>query len=261
LTDLHANGNTFGCVDGVRVVRSACVTSGWTAQIGLLNGKLVSVREVIDSDAPTLFELLTDPTVAAEMSTPPQSVAAFGGFIRWARDERASGRSVALGIVPRGLGQAIGIIQVRALEPSWSVAEWGFAIGAAFWGTGVFHEAANLVAGFAFDCMGVYRLEARAVVSNARGNGALQKLGARVEGTLARAFRRGARRDPQLMWGLNADDWRQQMLLRPRFSLDAASMQIAAALRDIEPRVRRQRPAEPTEPHPFFAGGSDGGGG
>jgi RimJ/RimL family protein N-acetyltransferase len=236
------------------------VTPDWTAQVSALVGDLSSVREVVDSDAPALFDLLTDPAVAAEMSQPPQSVAAFGGFIRWAQAERANGRSVAFGIVPRGLEQAVGIIQVRALEPSWTVAEWGFAIGAAFWGTGVFYEAANLVAGFAFGCIGVHRLEARAVVANARGNGALQKLGARPEGTLARAFRRGARRDPQLMWGLNADDWRQQILLRPRFSLDVASTQIAAALRDIEPRVRRQRPAEPTGPHPFFAGGSGGGG-
>lgn len=235
------------------------MTPDWTVHVGELDGDLVRVREVIDSDAHPLFELLTDPLVAAEMSAPPQSVAAFGGFIRWARDERADGRSVAFGIVPRGLEQAVGIIQVRALEPSWTVAEWGFAIGAAFWGTGVFYEAANLVAGFAFGRMRVHRLEARAVVANARGNGALQKLGARPEGTLARAFPRGARRDPQLMWGLDADDWRQQMLLRPRFSLDAASTQIAAALRDIEPRVRRQRPAEPTGPYPFFVAGGNAG--
>jgi RimJ/RimL family protein N-acetyltransferase len=227
----------------------------WTTQIDALSGDLVGVREVVDADAPALFDLLTDPVVAADMSAPPQSVGAFRGFIAWAREERAQARSVALGIVPRGLEDAVGIIQVRAQEPSWTVAEWGFAIGAAFWGTGVFPEAANLVAGFAFDRMGVHRLEARAVIANARGNGALQKLGARPEGTLARSFPRGARRDPQLMWGLHADDWRQKVLLRPRFSLDAVATQIAAALRDVETRVQRQPIAEPTGPHPFFAGG------
>src|SRR5262249_29516537 len=105
--------------------------------------------------------------------------------------------------------------------------------------------------------MGVHRLEARAVVGNARGNGALQKLGARPEGTLAFSFRRGEARDAQLMWGLQADEWRQQVLLRPRFSLATASTQIAAALREIEDGVAQPPPDPPPEPHPFFVGGGD----
>ena len=231
----------------------------WTRAIDTLRGNLVSVREVCASDAPTLFELLADPAVAADMSAPPPTRDAFYGFIAWARHEREEGRSVAFGIVPAGLQAAVGIVQVRSLDPSWLVAEWGFAIGAAFWGTGAFSEAANLVAGFAFDRMGVHRLEARAVVGNGRGNGALHKLGARPEGTLASAFNRGDHFDAQLLWGLNAEDWRQRPAEHRRFSLDDACAQVAAAVRDTEERTRRQSPATGSaEPalHPFFIRGN-----
>jgi hypothetical protein len=30
--------------------------------------------------------------------------------------------------------QAIGLFQLRSLEPTFETAEWGFAIGTAFWG-------------------------------------------------------------------------------------------------------------------------------
>jgi RimJ/RimL family protein N-acetyltransferase len=42
-----------------------------------------------------------------------------------------------------------------------STAEWGFAVGSAFWGTGVFRESAELLLAFAFETIGVHRLEAR----------------------------------------------------------------------------------------------------
>jgi hypothetical protein len=150
---------------------------------------------------------------------------------------------MCFGIVSHGLDSAVGIVQLRAHEPSWFTAEWGFAIGAAFWGIGAFVEAANLVARFAFDHIGVHRLEARAVVKNGRGNGALQKIGARPEGTLASAFKRGDHFDGQYLWGLNADDWRQRVLVRKPFTHADAAAQIAAAIENVERRLRAQRPS------------------
>jgi RimJ/RimL family protein N-acetyltransferase len=221
----------------------------------------VSVRELHDHDAPALFELLADPIVAADMSPPPPSIEAFRGFIAWARSERQAARSIAFGIVPNGLQLAVGVIQLRPQEPSWGVAEWGFAIGASFWGTGAFPEAASLVAGFAFDRMSVHRLEARAVAGNTRGNGALQKLGAQPEGTLASAFNRGDHFDAQLLWAVNADEWRQRPAVGKRFSLADACERIAEAVREVEERAARRPPSVSTgvpAPHPFFIRSDEG---
>jgi len=109
--------------------------------------------------------------------------------------------------VPEGEARVVGIIQVRQLDNSFTTAEWGFALGADYWGTGLFHESALAVIGFAFEQIGVHRLEARAAVANGRGNAALRKLGATPEGVLRRSFLRYGEYLDQVIWGLVATDW------------------------------------------------------
>jgi len=230
----------------------------WTHHVPTVVGALVSVREVECSDAAALYELLADPAVSAHVSAPPPSMLAFAGFIRWAIQQRQRGESICFGIVPHGLHSAIGIVQVRALEPSFSTAEWGFAIGAPFWGTGAFIDAANLVARFAFEQMGVHRLEARAVVENGRGNGALKKLGAAPEGQLARGFKRRNGYDDQFLWSVNASEYQQPALVPEPFSADRATRQIRDAIAAVQQTMtvnRRTRLLEPPPLYPFFVAG------
>ena len=94
------------------------------------------------------------------------------------------------------------------LEPGFGTAEWGFAIGSPFWGTGVFQEGAELVLEFAFETLGVHRLEARAAVRNGRGNGALRKMGAVQEGLLRKSFLRNGEYLDQVLYAIVEDDWR-----------------------------------------------------
>jgi len=233
----------------------------WSERVPSLSGDLVTVREVVTCDAPSLFELLTDPLVTEHISTPPQSADAFAGFIRWAHSQRTAQKSLCFGIVPHGLDRAVGILQLRALEPTFFVGEWGFAVGTAFWSTGVFVEAANLVAEFAFTTLNVNRIEARATECNARGQAALQKLGARPEASLSRAFRKENRCDTQLLWTLREEDWRQRPLLQQqRVSAAEASEQIRRAVeqtRSLLAGLPRQEPPACTREHPFFITGGD----
>jgi RimJ/RimL family protein N-acetyltransferase len=103
---------------------------------------------------------------------------------------------------------AIGIFQVRSTEPGFRTAEWGFALGSDFWGTGVFLEGARLVMDFTFGTIGVHRLEARAALRNARGNAALRKIGARQEGVLRKSFLRNGEYLDQALWTVLDEDWR-----------------------------------------------------
>jgi ribosomal-protein-alanine N-acetyltransferase len=86
---------------------------------------------------------------------------------------------------------AVGILQVR-LDPTLSGAEWGFVLSAHFWSTGVFWDAANVLMEFAFTTLRVERLEARIALRNRRAHAAVQKLGARFEGTLAASSPQGS---------------------------------------------------------------------
>jgi RimJ/RimL family protein N-acetyltransferase len=153
--------------------------------------------------------MLTPEEVSRFISPPPTTVEGFEKFIVWARAERAAGRYACFAVVPNGMTSAIGLFQIRQLEPGFVTAEWGFAIGSQFWGTGVFVDGGHMVVDFAVEVLGVRRLEARAAVANGRGNGALRKLGAVQEGVLRRSFLKNGQHLDQMLWSILAEEWRQ----------------------------------------------------
>jgi len=187
---------------------TSVVTTDWKTGLPVLTGTRVTLRELRVSDARSLFAMLTTEEVSRFISPPPTTVEGFERFILWANRERAAGNYACFAIVPQGMDTAVGLFQIRQLEPGWGTAEWGFALGSAYWGTGLYAEGAELVLDFIFNTMGVHRLEARAAVQNARGNGALRKLGAVQEGILRRSFLRNGEYMDQALWSILAEEWR-----------------------------------------------------
>ena len=78
-------------------------------------------------------------------------------------------------------------------------------------GNGLFSEGARLAVEFAFDDLGVHRLEARASVRNGRGNGALQKIGAVQECVLRKSFLRNGEYLDQALWTILDEEWRHSL--------------------------------------------------
>jgi ribosomal-protein-alanine N-acetyltransferase len=187
---------------------ASIVSTDWKKGLPVLTSGEVTLRELRLSDAASLLAMLTTEEVARFISPPPTTIEGFERFIIWANAERQAGRYACFAVVAKGMDTAIGIFQVRQLEPGFASAEWGFAIGSPFWGTGLFSICAELVLDFAFDTLGVHRLEARAAVRNGRGNGALRKVGATCEGVLRRSFLRNGEYLDQHMWSILATDWR-----------------------------------------------------
>lgn len=179
----------------------------WRERLPQLTGSLLTLRELVPSDAQTLHEVLISRDVSRFISPPPADAAGFERFIQWTRQQREAGHYVCFGVVPHGLHEAVGLFQVRQLDLTFWSAEWGFVLGSAFWSTGVFEEAARLTIAFAFSTLGTYRLEARASAHNGRGNGALQKLGAVPEAVLRRSFERDGVYEEQILWTLMRDEW------------------------------------------------------
>lgn len=191
----------------VSAVQAPVVTTDWQRGLPVLSSTQVTLRELRLEDAASLFAMLTTEEVARFISPPPTTVEGFERFIIWTHAEREAGRYVCFAVVPGGMDHAIGLFQVRQLEPGFRVAEWGFAIGSPFWGTGIFVQSARLVLDFTFDEVGVNRLEARAAIQNGRGNGALRKLGARPEALLRKSFVRNGQALDQQLWSILAEDW------------------------------------------------------
>ena len=182
----------------------------WWAELPALVSREVTLRELQPSDAGAVVATMGSSAVEQYISRGPATVDEARGFIDWTHRARQAGRYICFGIVPNGLTEVVGLFQIWPLEQSFRTAEWGFAIGHPFWGTGLFVESARLVADFAFETLGAARIEGRSATENARGNAALRKLSAEPEGLLRRCFEctGGVVRD-HLLWALLDDDWRR----------------------------------------------------
>jgi ribosomal-protein-alanine N-acetyltransferase len=198
----HLSRATAG-VSSTQVVRSE-----WQKQLPVLRGHTVMLRDLRASDAASLHALLTTQEVARFISPPPTTVREFENFIAWTHRQREAGAYVCFAVTLEGADTAIGIFQIRTLDTNFATAEWGFALGSAFWGTGVFEESANLVMEFGFETLGIHRLEARAAILNGRGNGALIKIGAVQECVLRKSFIREGRAHDQALYAMLKADWR-----------------------------------------------------
>jgi RimJ/RimL family protein N-acetyltransferase len=185
------------------------VSSDWRRHLPVLTGSLVTLRELELGDAPSLLALLSTTEVARFISPPPTTVEGFERFIAWAQRERQRGQYVCFAVVPHGMTTAVGLFQVRQVDTTFAVAEWGFALGSAFWGTGMFADGADLTLDFAFNVIGSSRVEARAAVANGRGNGALRKIGAVREAVLRKSFMCEGRYVDQVLWSIVRSEWLQ----------------------------------------------------
>jgi RimJ/RimL family protein N-acetyltransferase len=186
--------------------------SNWQDALPTLRNGQVVLRELRASDAASLFTLLTTEEVSRFISPPPTTVEGFERFIDWTLRQRTAGAFACFAVTLVGYDTAIGIFQVRSSEPGFGLAEWGFAIGSPFWGTGVFQAGAELVVEFAFETIGVHRLEARAAVKNGRGNGALRKVGAVLECVLRKSFQKNGEYLDQCLYAITDMDWRGSRL-------------------------------------------------
>ena len=183
-------------------------TTDWRAALPVISTNGVTLRDLRIADAPSLHALLTTAEVSRFISPPPTTVQGFERFIAWTQAERAAGQYVCFAVVPEGSDTAVGIFQIRQLDPGFDTAEWGFALGREFWGSGIFAAAAPAIVDFAIETIGVRRLEARASTQNLRGNAALQKVGAVREAVLRKSFLKDGIYHDQVLWGITAEEWR-----------------------------------------------------
>src|SRR4051812_14343595 len=175
-------------IERALVEHTESVATDWRKGLPVLRGRQVVLREMRESDAEPLLALVSASEVSRFISAPPETANQFERFIAAATRQRTLGTHVCYVVTLKGFDTAIGLFQVREIEGGFKSAEWGYALGSPFWGTGVFREAADLVLDFIFNVLGAHRLEARVAVRNGRGNAALLKIGAVQEGVLRRSL-------------------------------------------------------------------------
>lgn len=180
----------------------------WTADVPVLKGPLVTLREVDLLDASVLWTALDPEDVETAIEPAPKSLHQFRRYLAWAQLQRTQGRAVGFAIIPRGTRHAAGLIQARLDRPGGSLAEWGAIVAPRLKGHGAGGDAARLLAGFAFDTLGVRRLESRTSGIDPSSISLLRKMGAVREAHLRRSFVRGSEVLDDDLWTILKGDWR-----------------------------------------------------
>jgi RimJ/RimL family protein N-acetyltransferase len=183
------------------------IASTWRRGLPVIESRAARIRGLEPADAPSLLKHLARAPVLKYIAPPPPTEEGFRSFIRWTHLQRRKGTLLTFGLVPPDDPAAVGMLQIWPIGVGFTTSEWGFAIGEEHWGTGLFVEGAKLLLDFAFDVLGVARLEARAMEANQRGNAVLMKLGAQPEGRLRGAVYRDRPVADFVMWSILSDEW------------------------------------------------------
>jgi RimJ/RimL family protein N-acetyltransferase len=181
--------------------------SDWRRELPALTSRFVTLREVVASDLGPIYDLLSTADASRFGLEEPLTELGVRLLIDRAHADRGLGVAFTYAITLAASRTVIGLVHVKQLDMLFESAEWDMTIAPSARGTGAFLEAARAVGSFAFDVVGVHRLETRALVQNGRANGALRKLGAVQEGILRRAVRRNGKYMDMVLWSLLKDDW------------------------------------------------------
>jgi len=179
----------------------------WRTELPTLVLRQVTLRELGPSDLGPLVDLLSTMDATRFGLEEPDPEVAAQQLIERAAQVRSAGAGFTYAITIGARRAFVGLIQMRQLDPSFEAAECECTLAPSSRGTGVFLEAARLAGSFAFGRVGAHRVEARVLLQNGRGNGALKKLGAVQEGVLRRAVRRGDEYLDQVLWSILKEDW------------------------------------------------------
>lgn len=166
------------------------------------------LRRFSPADADDVLRHASDPEVARLTSWQEhRSLADTERFLAWtqARYDEAVGGPWA--IVLRERDEVIGAVGLTVVWPH-RRGEVGYWLGRTYWRRGLTTEAARAIVRYAFDDIGLNRVEARCEVENTASERVLQKLGMRYEGTLHQhIYAKGWFRDMKL-YALLRGEWR-----------------------------------------------------
>jgi ribosomal-protein-alanine N-acetyltransferase len=165
------------------------------------------LRPFVLTDAPTVRALcspfeIADTTLTIPHPYPPGAAESWIGShgAAW-----AEGIGVTLAVTHRADGAVIGAIGL-SVAPEHARGELGYWITVPQWGKGYCTEAGRALLAFAFDELGLHRVEARHFVRNPASGRVMQKLGMQFEGIQRGAMKRWDAYEDVAMYGILNDD-------------------------------------------------------
>ena len=152
--------------------------------IPILETERLRLRPFTLDDEAAMFALASDPEVARfvrfEAHRTPMETRV---FLQLTQQHYRRGDPLAWAIVRCEDDRLIGSCGFVSQVPERKAAEIGYWLGKPYWGKGYAGEAARALVRFAFEQMGLERVEAKCFVGNYAGQRVIEKLGMKFEGT------------------------------------------------------------------------------
>lgn len=154
-------------------------------------------------DVPALYDIFGDPETVRYWSRPPlENLGAAEALLAEIHEHYANGTLYQWGVAGRADDRIIGTCTLFAIQFEHRRAELGFAVGRSQWGQGYASEATAAIVRFAFDTLGLHRLEADVDPRNTASIRCLERLGFQREGYARERYHLGGEVQDAVLYGL-----------------------------------------------------------
>jgi ribosomal-protein-alanine N-acetyltransferase len=148
-----------------------------------LDHPLATLREMCADDVGPMFRILSQPVVYEHTSW---NVASANDLHDYGAQERTPGSMTRFAIVRRDDGAFIGSAGFHSVSPLNRSAEIAYDLAPEVWGRGIARAACDALVRWAFDHVGLLRVQATTLVGNTRSQRVLESCAFEREGLLRR---------------------------------------------------------------------------
>ena len=176
----------------------------------ILENERVLLRPLVQEDAVLLAPYVTaEPSLWKYALTPITNTAELTQYVDAAVQARAAGTAYPFVVVDKLQNKVVGSTRFYDLQLQFKTTQLGYTwYSESCWGTGLNDHCKFLLLTFAFETMGLERVEFRADNRNKRSIAAMQKIGCTIEGILRNHLPTsdGSRRD-SIVLSILREEW------------------------------------------------------
>lgn len=154
------------------------------SMIPTLETERLRLRRIVADDAPDWLSILSHDEVRRYLVDIEQvNFDEISNIIAWTDEIISNQSGIRWAITLKPDNKMIGTCGFHAYDKSNQRLEIGYELGSDYWRQGIMREAIRAVLDFAFNTLGVHRVEADVTVGNDGSSGLLKNLGFTHEGT------------------------------------------------------------------------------
>ena len=183
----------------------------WGLHLPTLREPRLTLRTLTEADVADVLAVFSDPLVLrywdGPLMTTQQVAMQYIERIHYGFRRR---ELMQWGIADGATGAVIGTCTLTHLSATHQRAEIGFALRQTRWRQGLGTEAVTTALDFAFDGLGLHRIEADVDPRNERSLRLLERLGFRREGHLRERYFMNGERQDAVMMAVLSDEWKSR---------------------------------------------------